>query len=125
MTKNFRILVVDDDRATCAIVSKMFTERGYTVDTAEDAQTALGLLDQNTYGVAILDFKMPGMNGVELFEKIAEKHPNTVGIMLTGLATINTVFPAIGAGMQRVLAKPVNIHELVPLVEEVASGSAR
>lgn len=113
-----KILVVDDDRGNCVMLSKVLSQRGYDVDIAYDGLKALELVRENSYNVAILDYEMPGMNGVELYERLTADHPEVVGIMLTGFATINTVFPAIGAGMDRVLAKPVDFDELIPLIEK-------
>ena len=113
----FKILVVDDDRGNCTMLSKVLFQRGYNVDVAHDGLRALELVGSNSYRVAILDYEMPGMNGVELYERLSADHPGIMGIMLTGFATIDTVFPAIGAGMDRVLAKPVNFDELIPLIE--------
>lgn len=112
-----RILVVDDDRGNCAITSQMLSSLGYGVDIAYDGRSALDLVQNHKYDLALLDYQMPEMNGVELFERLSEMQPSIVGIFLTGHATINTVYPAIDVGIDRVLAKPVDFAELLPLVE--------
>jgi DNA-binding response OmpR family regulator len=117
-----RILVVDDDRSACAIVSRLLSTEGYQVQTAHDGATALDAIDSNDFELAILDYQMPGMNGVELCQRLRELKPDMATIFLTAFATINTVYPAIGAGAERVLSKPVNFEELLPLVQELVGS---
>jgi len=113
-----RILVVDDDRSNCLILSKLLSLRGYQVDVAYDGPGALELVDRRLYALALIDYRMPGMNGVDLYRRIREKRPHMVGVFLTGYATIDTVYPAIDAGVQRVLAKPASAEELFAVVEQ-------
>jgi len=111
------ILIVDDDQDNCLVLSKLLNRRGYPVDVAFDGEAALELLRRNSYRLALIDYRMPGMNGVELYRHMNEVRPNVVGVFLTGYPTIDTVFPAIDAGVERVLAKPVDINELVGIIE--------
>lgn len=114
-----RVLVVDDDRANVRLVSKLLTDAGFAVDTACDGESALELVKQNRYAVAVLDYQMPGMNGVELYQQIVNMQSDVRGIFLTAFTTLDTVYPAIMSGIERVLAKPVARDELVPLVESL------
>ena len=113
------LLVVDDDRANCAVISQVLTGMGYTVDVANDGPSALELVEQNDYDLALLDYQMPGMDGVELFQRIRELRPDMLGVFLTAYTRIDTVFSAIDAGAFRVLSKPVDFNELVPILEEL------
>lgn len=113
-----RILIVDDDPSNCKVISKLLSLRGYQVDTAYDGPSALDLVDRRSYGLALIDYRMPGMNGVELYRRIRQVRPGMVGVFLTGYPTIDTVFPAIEAGVQRVLAKPAVTEELFAVVEQ-------
>ena len=118
-----RVLVVDDDRTNRTLISKILTQHGYTTDVADGGEAALALAKDHSYGVAVLDYRMPGMNGVELFQEIHRTQPETVGIFLTGYPTVNTVYPAIEAGVQRVLAKPVDAEELLRVVAETTAAT--
>jgi YesN/AraC family two-component response regulator len=93
------------------------------VDTAQDGATALELVEHNAYGLAIIDYSMPGMNGVELFRRLRELRPDLAGIFLTGYTTIDVVYPAIEAGILHVLPKPADFRELIAIVQEQV-GSA-
>jgi CheY-like chemotaxis protein len=119
-----RVLVVDDDRSIGRVVASILSNRGYTVDVATNGYAALKLVDANRYDLAVLDYQMPEMDGVEVFRRAREKQPDLMGIFLTAYADLNTVFPAIDAGIERVLAKPPTSGELLPLVEELIGPSS-
>lgn len=114
-----RILAVDDDQSTRRIVTKLLSERGYQVDAVADGAEALELVRQHPYDLAVLDYEMPLMNGVELYRHISKLRPSTVGIFLTAHTRLDTVFPAVEAGITRVLGKPIDGDELVSVVEQL------
>ena len=70
------ILVVDDEADTCNLTAKLLFALGYQADAAQDGRTALRLVDCRQYGLAILDYEMPGMNGVDLFRRIRRARPD-------------------------------------------------
>jgi DNA-binding NtrC family response regulator len=115
-----RILVVDDDQDTCRNLSDILTDLGYAVDTANDGQSALALVDERPYDVALLDLKMPGMDGLTLYREIKKRRSGTVAIIVTAYATGDTAEKALAAGAWRVLSKPVDLEQLMPLVEEAS-----
>lgn len=111
------ILIVDDDQDGSTMMAKFLSALGYQTEVARDGYAALERIESQSYGIAIIDYRMPGMNGVELFRQMREKHPDLAAIFLTGYPTIDVVYPAIEAGILRVLAKPADFQELVPLIE--------
>ncbi len=112
------ILIVDDNPDACATAAKLLWAWGYQADVAYDGDSALKLLDEKKHSLAIIDFQLPGMNGIELFQRMREVQPGIVGIFLTGFTTIEVVHPAIEAGILHVLPKPVDFKELMPIIEE-------
>jgi two-component system, NtrC family, response regulator HydG len=114
------ILLVDDDQDTCASLSDIISDLGYRVDVAYDGLAALELSRRHPYGLAVLDYKMPGMDGVELYRHIKRLRADTVGVLVTAFAADDTTHSAAGAGIRRVLPKPVDFGHLIPLIEEVA-----
>lgn len=112
------ILIVDDEPDTCKLMAKLLSALGYQADAAQDGRTALRLVDCRQYGLAILDYEMPGMNGVDLFRRIRRARPDLVAVFVTGHTTIDVVFPAIEAGILRIFPKPVDFKELIPVIEE-------
>jgi two-component system, NtrC family, response regulator HydG len=114
------ILVVDDDPDTCACMSDVITDLGYQVDVAYDGPAALDLLKRQSYRLALLDYKMPGMNGVELYRHLKQERAETVGILVTAFAVSDTINDAIEAGIRQVIPKPVDFGHLIPIIQEVA-----
>jgi len=113
-----RILVVDDEVDTCRNLSDILTDLGYRVDVAHDGPSALELVRRNAYDVALLDLRMPGMDGLELFHRIRQLRAGTVGIIVTAYAGTDTAERALAAGAWQVLAKPVDFSRLLGLVGE-------
>jgi DNA-binding response OmpR family regulator len=118
------ILIVDDDRDACSLMARLLSAFGYRTDVAYDGRAALKLLEATDYGIAIIDYQLPGLNGVELFRRMRRIRPELAGVFLTGFTTIDVVYPAIEAGILRVLPKPADFHELIPIIEEHLSPAA-
>jgi CheY-like chemotaxis protein len=116
------ILLVDDDKDTCASMSDIFSDLDYTVDMAYDGPDALELSGRHQYRLALLDYNMPGMDGLELCRRLKNSQPSVVVLLITAFASIATTGAAAGAGVRRSLLKPVNFSVLMPLVEEAVNG---
>jgi CheY-like chemotaxis protein len=120
-TKAQSILVVDDEEDTCHNLSDILTDLGYQVDVAHDGPSALELVRRRPYDVALLDLKMPGMNGLELYREIKKLRADTVAIVVTAYASGATAEQVLTAGAWQVLAKPVDFRRLLGLVDEALS----
>ena len=114
------ILVVDDDRDTCASMSDIIADLGYQVDVAYDGPAALEHFKRQSYRLALLDFKMPGMTGIDVYRRLKQEGAETVGILVTAFAASETINDAMDAGMRQVMPKPVDFVRLVPIIKEVA-----
>ena len=112
------ILLVDDDKDTCASMSDIFLDLEYTVDMAYDGPGALELSGRHRYHLALLDFKMPGMDGLELCRRLKKSQPSVVVLLITAFSSIATTGAAADAGVRCSLLKPVNFSVLMPLVKE-------
>jgi CheY-like chemotaxis protein len=84
------ILLVDDDKDTCASMSDILLDLGYTVDMAHDGPGALELSGQNQYRLALLDYNMPGMNGLELCRRLKISQRSVVVALITALSSVTT-----------------------------------
>jgi two-component system response regulator HydG len=111
------ILVVDDEVDTCRNLSDILTDLGYRADTAYSGFAALELVKKNTYDIAVLDLKMPGMDGLELYRQIKKLQSDTVAIVVTAYATSAAAEEALTAGAWRVLTKPLEFSTLLSLME--------
>lgn len=116
--KQSRLLIVDDEVDACRNLSDILSDMGYQVDIAHDGPGALELVRKNAYDVALLDLKMPGMDGVELYKRIKALSAGTVAIVITAFAAGKTAQAALDAGAAEIMAKPVDLKRLLNSVEE-------
>ena len=116
-----RLLIVDDEVDTCANLSDIFTDLGYQVDVAYDGPAALKLVQQNAYDVALLDLKMPGMSGLELYREIRRISSGTVAIGVTAYASSDTAQSVLRAGAWQIVPKPIDFADLQRQVEKALS----
>jgi DNA-binding response OmpR family regulator len=112
------ILVVDDEVDTCRNLSDILTDLGYHVDVAHDGLSALELVRQHNYDVALLDLKMPGMDGLTLYREIKKLRGGTVTLIVSAYASHETSEQALAAGAWQVLPKPIDFPRLLKLVDE-------
>jgi CheY-like chemotaxis protein len=115
------VLVVDDEPDTCRNLSDILSDLGYRVDTAPDGPTALELVRKNAYDVALLDYRMPGMDGLALYREIKRLRAGTVAIIVTAYAGDTTGEEALAAGAWQVLPKPVDFPRLLGLMGEAVA----
>ncbi|HEY6952853.1 MAG TPA: sigma-54 dependent transcriptional regulator [Bacteroidota bacterium] len=116
MTAKPAILVVDDEQVIRDSLSKWFKEDGYGVEAAENAAEALRQLQAQKRDIILLDIKMPGMDGMELQERIREIDPTATIIFITAHATVDTAVKALKAGAFDYVTKPVDPDYLSHLV---------
>lgn len=112
------VLIVDDEVDACRNLSDILVDLGYRVDVAHDGPSALELVRERPYDIALLDLKMPGMDGVELYKRLKAMRSGTVAIVVTAFAASKIAKAALDAGVAEVVAKPVDLHRLLGLVEE-------
>jgi CheY-like chemotaxis protein len=115
------ILVVDDDMDTCRNLADILGDLGYQVDIAHDGPAALERVRDKAYDIALLDLKMPGMDGVTLYREIKRRRSGTVAIIVTAYASSETAHEALTAGAWQILSKPVEFPKLLGLVDEALS----
>lgn len=117
--RNASILLVDDDRDICQNLSDILADLDYRVDVAHDASSALRLLEGQAYDLALLDLRMPGMDGLSLYREIKKRSTGTQAILVTGHADRETVEEATREGFSGVLHKPVGLPRLFEALTEV------
>ncbi len=118
---NDAVLVVDDDPTARGNLQRFLNRRGYAVETAETAEEALLLLEEKPFCLVITDWQMPGMDGLELLERIKKRSPQVPVVMITGYESADTVIQALRKGVSDFLLKPFRPLELAQIVErEVA-----
>jgi two-component system, NtrC family, response regulator HydG len=115
------ILVVDDEIDTCRNLSDILGDFGYQVETAQDGPSALELVRRSAFDVALLDLKMPGMDGLTLYREIKKLRPDMVAMIVSAFANEDAADEASATGIWKVLAKPVDLSRLLPLVDEAVN----
>jgi len=113
-----RILVVDDDADICHNLVDILHDLGYQADFALNGPAALELVAKRPYDVALLDLKMPGMDGLTLYREIKNQRAGTVSMLVTAYAGQATEEQALAAGAWKVVPKPVDFPKLLGFVEE-------
>ena len=108
----FRVLVVDDDPETLALLREILVKEGYGVSTAEDANAALREATLEEPDVVITDIQMPGMDGVALLGELRTRFPKTLIILATAFGSLKTAVDGIKAGAFDYLAKPFIIDDI-------------
>ncbi|MBU2560621.1 response regulator, partial [archaeon] len=111
-----RILVVEDEAHVRKSLTELLSVEGYAVDTAKSGKEALGKLDKDEFDVVLSDIKMPGMDGIELLEKIKEKHDTDV-IMITGYADLENAIASLKLGAYDFIRKPYDNEEILNSIE--------
>lgn len=111
------ILVVDDDVDTCHNLQDILADLGYEVDIAHGGLEALEKVRRRTYDVALLDLKMPDMDGISLYREIRKLQASAVALVVTAFAGTGVREEALAAGAWQVLSKPVDFPRLLGLVE--------
>jgi CheY-like chemotaxis protein len=112
------ILVVDDEPDIRENLRDILSDLGYAVDTAADGPGALDLVRKKAYDVALLDLRMPGMDGLELYRRIKDLRADTVAMIVTAYATDETAQAALEAGAWKIVSKPLDLAFLMRLIEE-------
>jgi DNA-binding NtrC family response regulator len=113
------ILVVDDELSVRDSLTKWFAEDGYKAEAAVDANDALKKLKPGIWDIIFLDIKLPGMDGMELQQRIKSIDPSATIIMITAYATVDTAVKSLKEGAYDYVTKPVDPDYLSHLVANV------
>ena len=116
-----KLLVVDDERSMRELLELVLKREGYGVHTAENGTRALELIRQNVYDLIISDVKMPDINGIDLLARVREISPETMVIMITAFATVDTARRAFKLGAEDLVIKDAgfDVEELKVSVGKV------
>lgn len=113
------ILVVDDEPGVLQPLRAVLQRAGYAVTAVDSGEAALEQIAQHTFDLALIDLKLKGIGGIEVLAVLQEQAPNTVAIILTAHATLDTAVEALRQGAHDYLFKPCRTEDLL---ESVRSG---
>jgi len=111
-----RILIVDDELVVRDSLGKWFTSEGYAARPTGSGREALEALAQGEFDIALIDIKIPGMDGMELQARLKEADPDLTVVIMTGYASVDTAVEALKRGAYDYITKPVDPDELSHLV---------
>lgn len=122
MQREIRILVVDDEEIVRNSLVDWLCEDGYQAEAAENGFKALEMIREKSWDIAMVDLKMPKMDGLELMEKAKELSPDMQVIIITAYATVHTAVQAIKMGAYDYLIKPCDPEEISVLIKRLIEG---
>ncbi|RLI15846.1 hypothetical protein DRO41_03560 [Candidatus Bathyarchaeota archaeon] len=118
MGGNARILVVDDDENIRKVLMRILEDEGYMVDTAKTGKEAVEKSRTKFYNLALIDIRLPDMEGVELLTKIRDTTPKMRKIIITGYPTLKNAVEAVNKGADAYIMKPFDMKELLSKIKE-------
>jgi len=116
MGERARILVVDDDESIRKAISTILEEKGYEVDTAESGREAIEKTHSGFYNLALIDIRLPDMEGTELLLRMKETTPRMVKIIVTGFPSLQNAMDAVNRCADAYVIKPVRIDDLLETI---------
>ena len=117
MEKQARIIIVDDDENIRKTMKTILEDEGYIVDLATTGNEAIEMTKEKTYNVALLDIRLPDMEGVELLKLMKNSVPRTRKIMVTGYPSMQNAISALNKNADAYLVKPVDVEKLLDTVK--------
>ena len=120
MDKKISILIVDDEDSVRESLTSWFIEDGYRVECAENAKKALAILESGNFDIILTDLKMPGMDGLELLQRIKTLNKDSIIIVMTAFASVDTAVKALKEGAFDYVTKPFDPDDLSHLIRNAA-----
>jgi DNA-binding NtrC family response regulator len=118
-----KILVIDDERSIRTTLKEILEYEKYQVDLAEDGQQGIDLIRKNEYDIILCDIKMPGMDGIEVLEKIQILTPDSPVVMISGHGNIDTAVESIKKGAFDFIEKPLDLNRLLITIRNAMDKS--
>ena len=120
MAGKISILIVDDEESVRDSLYNWFIEDGYRVECAGDAKKALSILESDPFDIILADIKMPGMDGMEMLKRIKTLRKDSIVIIMTAFATVDTAVQALKDGAYDYVTKPFDPDDLSHLIRNAS-----
>ncbi|MCF7886637.1 MAG: sigma-54 dependent transcriptional regulator [Candidatus Marinimicrobia bacterium] len=115
------ILVIDDDQSQREVLSGFMKKKGYNIFTSDSGEDGLKIIKKNYVDLVITDFKMPGINGLEVLQKVKDINPEIAVMIITAFGTIKDSVQAMKNGAWDYLSKPIDLDELEFKLEKLSN----
>jgi len=118
LVKRARILVVDDDESIRKVLKTILEDEGYAVDTAGSGKEAIRKSHRKFYNLALIDIRLPDMEGVKLLKKMRDTMPKMRKIVVTGYPSIRSAIEAVNQGAHCYIVKPFDMREVLAAIKK-------
>jgi len=118
MDEHARVLVIDDDESIRKTLAVILEEKGYLVDTAENGKEAIKKSQAKFYNLALIDIRLPDMEGTKLLTAMREGTPKMVKIIVTGYPSLQNAIEAVNKGADAYVLKPFNMDNVLNTINE-------
>lgn len=117
---HIKVLVVDDDPQVCKTVGKILQENNYQVQTYTQPRQALQAVRKTPFDIALIDIKMPDVNGVELVEKMRGEDDRVAALVMTAFPDVQSAAETMRLGARDYITKPFSAEQLLAAIERIA-----
>ena len=121
MNRNARILAVDDDENIRKVVVAILEDEGYVVESVGTAKEAIEKSRRKFYNLALIDIRLPDMEGIELLTKFRETTPRMRKVIVTGYPTLQNAVDAVNKGADAYIVKPFDVKKVLRTIQEQLS----
>jgi len=118
LSEKARILVVDDDESIRKAMTAVLEEEGYVVDTAQSGKEAVEKCSTSHYNLALIDIRLPDMEGTRLLNAMKQSTPPMVKIIVTGYPSLSNAIEAVNKGADAYLLKPLVMNDVLKTIKE-------
>lgn len=118
MVETARILVIDDDESIRKVLATILEENGYVVDTARNGKEAIEKSNTKFYNLALIDIRLPDMEGTKLLTAMKETTPKMVKVIVTGYPSLQNAIEAVNEGADAYVMKPFNLDSVLNTIKE-------
>lgn len=118
MVEAARILIIDDDENIRKVLKTILEDEGYIVDTADTAKKAIEQSEKAFYNLALIDVRLPDMEGIELLSKMRSTKPKMRKIIVTGYPTLQNAISAVNKGADAYIMKPFEVEKILQTIQE-------
>jgi DNA-binding NtrC family response regulator len=118
MGKTVRILVIDDDENIRKVLVAILEDEGYTVESAGTAREAIEKSKRKFYNMALIDIRLPDMEGIELLTKIHDTTPRMRKVIVTGYPTLQNAVDAVNKGADAYIVKPFDVEKVLETIKQ-------
>jgi len=113
-----RIIVVDDDENIRSVLTAILEDEGYTVESADTAMKGIEKSEKTVYNLALIDVRLPDMEGIELLAKMRNTEPKMRKIIITGYPTLQNAIEAVNSGADAYVMKPFDVEKILQTIKE-------